>query len=132
MTPFKAFSVQFQSLWKRFLDDCFITWTKSKDELETLHNLLNGLHEYIRFTMDVNEKQLPFLDCIVMKNGNTIETDIFYKPTDSKTYLLFTSCHPKHTKVSVQFSLARRLMTIISNNHTFQQRAVELEEWNTL
>jgi hypothetical protein len=23
-------------------------------------------------------------------------------------------------------------MTIISNNHTFQQRAVELEEWNTL
>jgi hypothetical protein len=60
--------VKDQSLWKRFLDDCFITWTKSKGDLETLHILLNGLHEYIRFTMDVNEKQLPFLDCIDMKN----------------------------------------------------------------
>jgi hypothetical protein len=80
--------------------------------------------------MDVNEIQLPFLDCMVMKNGNTIETDdIFYKPTDSKTYLLFTTCHPKYTKVSIPFSQARRLRTIISNDHTFQQRAVELEEY---
>jgi hypothetical protein len=79
--------------------------------------------------MDVNEKQLPFLDCMVIKNGNTIETDIFYKPTYSKTYLLFTSCHPKHTIVSIPFSLARRLRTIISNDHIFQQQAVELEEY---
>ena len=69
--------------------------------------------------MDFNEEQLPFLDCMVMKQGLQIETDIFYKPTDSKTYLLFTSCHPKHMKVSIPRSLARRLRTIISNEDIF-------------
>ena len=123
------FSDQFQNLWKRFLDDCFIPWSKSKEDIDTLHNILNNLNEHLKFTIDSSDHQLPFLDCMVIKNGNLIETDIFYKPTDSKTYLLFTSCHPKHTKVSIPFSLARRLRTIISNEDTFDIRAQELEEY---
>jgi hypothetical protein len=55
-----------------------------------------------------------------------IDTDIFYKATDSKTYLPFNSCHPKHTKISIPFSLARRLRTIISDEKTFQKRTDEL------
>ena len=35
--------------------------------------------------MDFNGEQLPFFDSMVMKQGRQIETDIFYKPTDSKT-----------------------------------------------
>ena len=78
------FSIEFKSLWKKFLDDCFIPWTKSKEDLNTLHNILNNLHDFVKFNMDFNEEQLPFLDCMVMKQGRRIETDIFYKLTDKK------------------------------------------------
>ena len=29
------FRSEFEKLWKRFLDDCFITWTKTKEDLKT-------------------------------------------------------------------------------------------------
>ena len=44
------FSIEFKSLCKRFLDDCFITWTKSTEDLNTLHNILNNLHDCIKCT----------------------------------------------------------------------------------
>ena len=123
-----TFKREFISSWKRFLDDCFISWTKSKADLDNLKNMLNTLHEYIKFTVESNVSQLPFLDCFVIKRNTGIETDIFYKPTDSKTYLLFTSSHPKHSKISIPFSLARRLRTIISEEETFTKHTKELEQ----
>ena len=55
------------------------------------------------------------------------ETDILYKPTDSKLYLLFYSGHPKHIKTSIPFSLARRLRCIVSNENVLNDRFTELK-----
>ena len=79
--------------------------------------------------MESHTQHIPFLDCTIIKNGTDIKTDVFYKPTDSKAYLLFSSCHPKHTKISIPFSLARRLRTIISDPKTLHLRMLELEEF---
>ena len=68
--------------------------------------MINSLHPDIRFTIECSDKQLPFLDVLVKKEGSKLETDIYYKPTDSKQYLLFNSCHPKHTRTSIPYSLA--------------------------
>ena len=123
------FSLEFEKSWMRFLDDCFILWTKSKEDLSRLHEILNNLNTQINFTMEMNQCKIPFLDCLVTKNGAEIHTDIYYKPTDSKTYLLFTSCHPKHTRVGVPFSLAQRLRTIISKQDTLHTRLEELKDF---
>ena len=53
--------------------------------------------------MEYNDEQLPFLDILIIKKDTNIETDIHYKPTDSKQYLQFTSCHPKHTRTNIPF-----------------------------
>ena len=53
----------------------------------------------------------------------------FNKPTDSKQYLLHTSCHPKHTRNSIPYNLARRLKTIVSDEITLHKRLEELEEF---
>ena len=79
--------------------------------------------------METNSTEIPFLDCLIKIKGTEISTDIHYKPTDSKTYLLFSSCHPKHTKISIPFSLARRLKTIVSNPETLEIRFEELTEF---
>ena len=71
--------------------------------------MLNSLHSDIKFTAECSDKQLPFLDVLVKKDGFKIETDIYYKPTDSKQYLLFNSYHPKYTRTGIPYWLARNV-----------------------
>ena len=115
--------------WKRFLDDCFVPWTKSEEELIKFHSVLNNLHNDIRFTLEYGQNEQPFLDVMVRNKGGKIETDIFYKETDSKQYLLFSSCHPRHTKINIPYNLARRLKTIISEENVLINRMTELKSF---
>ena len=117
----------FKTYWKRFLDDCFIPWTKSEAELKTFHGILNNLHKDIKFTIQSSPNEQPFLDVMVQNKDGRLETDIYYKETDRKQYLLFTSCHPRHTKLSIPYNLARRLRTIISEQNTLEIRLNELK-----
>ena len=112
--------------WKRFLDDCFVFWTKGKVYLETFHLILNQLHPSSTFTMEYNEKKLPFLDILLLKYSNIIFTDIYSKETDSKQYLNFHSCHTKHTKTSIPYNSARRICTIVSDQDTQKRHLSEL------
>ena len=121
----------FSQNWKRFLNDCFIPWTKSVKDLESLHNILNNLHTDIRFTLQYSNTEQAFLDVLVKNQDGKIETDIFYKETDSKQYLLFYSCHPRHTKVNIPYNLARRLRTIISEDRILKIRMQELKSFLT-
>ena len=59
------------------------------------------------------------------KTGTNIDTDIYFKPTDSQQYLIFDSCHPN--KLSIPYSLARRLRMIISSDEKIPQRMLELK-----
>ena len=65
---------------------------------------------------------------LIKKTVDKIETDIYYKPTDSKQYLLFNSCHPKHVAANIPYNLARRICTIVDNTET---RNIRLEELKT-
>ena len=123
------FEKYFITSWKRFLDDCFIPWTKSVRDLETLHNILNNLYIEINFTLQFSSTEQPFLDVLVKNRDGKIETDIYYKDTDSKQYLLFYSCHPTHTKINIPFNLARRLRTIVSEKQVLQRRMQELKSY---
>ena len=58
----QTFKIEFENVWKRFLDDCFLLWSKSEDDLRKLHSILNDLHEDINFTMETSNVELPFLD----------------------------------------------------------------------
>ena len=37
----QTFKIEFEKVWKRFLDDCFLLWSKSEDDLRKLHSILN-------------------------------------------------------------------------------------------
>ena len=87
--------------FEKSLDDCFLLWRKSHNELQEFHALLNSLHTKIQFTMENSENKLPFLDVLVCKSGKGLHTDIFYKQTDTHQYLNFQSCHPKSTKLNI-------------------------------
>ena len=123
------FRLYLEENFKRFLDDCFLIFNQPEKDLEKFHHLLNSLHPSIRYTIDKSRKQISFLDTLIINNNGKIETDIYYKPTDSKQYLLYTSCHPKHTRNSIPYNLARRLRLIISEENTLIKRLEELREF---
>ena len=85
---FKTFGPEFtyfvREFWKRYLDDCFIFWQKSNNELQLFQTILNNLHPDINFTILQSTKELPFLDVMIKQINGQISTDIFYKETDSK------------------------------------------------
>ena len=127
MTFDQEFALYIKENWKRFLDDCFIFWSKGENNLKTFHSILNDLHPDLNFTIEYNDERLPFLDILLIKSNTKISTDIFYKETDSKQYLNFRSCHPKHTKTSIPYNLARRICTIVSDQRQ-RERETRLSE----
>lgn len=123
------FRIYIENNWKRFLDDCFILWTKNEDYLKSFHEILNNLHTDISFTVESSPEELPFLDVKVICENGEISTDLYYKPTDTKQYLMYNSCHPKHTKNNIPYNLARRVCSIVSNINHREQRLEELKRF---
>ena len=77
--------------------------------------------------MEKSQTRLPFLDIMINKSGTKIWMDIYNKPTDSKRYVSFMSNHPKHCLTNIPFSLARRICTIVGNEHVKEKRFKELK-----
>ena len=51
----QSFKDTLKNIGKRFLDDCFVPWTKSEEELIKFHSVLNNLHKDIRFTLEYDQ-----------------------------------------------------------------------------
>ena len=115
--------------WKRFLDDGFIIWRKSFGEVSGFIELLNSLDKNIRFTYESSEQSVSFLNLLIYKENGKIKTDIFYKDTDSHDYLPFNSCHPRHTKKNIPFTLSRMICSIVTDPTRRDFRLLELESW---
>ena len=60
--------------------------------------------------------------------NNTLQTDLYKKPTDARCFLNFSSCHPAYTFSGTVFSQALRLRRIINNDERLLTRLNELAE----
>ena len=115
--------------WWRYIDDIFMIWTHSVDDLQTSTTYLNAIHATIKFTCNHSFTSIPFLDVNVSLNDGKITTDLYTKPTDKHQYLLHSSCHPKHTKQAIPFNLALRLRRVCFSNETFALRTNKLKSY---
>ena len=124
------FRKHIEKKFKRYLDDCFIIWDESWENIRFLHDKLNNLDPNLKFTIEHDKDNIAFLD-VQLNRGpdNEIITDVYYKPTDTKQYLNFKSCHPRHTKNNIPFNLARRICTIVSDNTLRNMRLAELKSY---
>ena len=104
-------------------------WTRSVHDLQTFSTNLNNIHPTIKFTSNYSFTSIPFLDVNVSLINGKITTDLDTKPTDKRQYLLQSSCHPKHTKRAISFSLVLRLRRICSSDDTFTKRTTELKTY---
>ena len=117
--------------WWRYIDDIFILWDQSAEDLQDFFAHCNNYHPTIKFTTSVSDSAINFLDVTVKISEGNISTDLYTKPTDKHLYLLPSSCHPRHCTRSIPKSQALRLRRICSDDATFETRSSELSEYLT-
>ena len=61
------------------------------------------------------------------QNG-ALQTDLYTKPTDTRSFLNFSSCHPNYTFSGIVYSQALRLKRIINCNERLATRLDELKK----
>ena len=126
---------------KRFLDDIFLVWRDSIENLHKFVKMLNSIHPSIKFTMQhcsikdqpqtcdcTPSNSIPFLDTSCYISDNKIITDLFKKETDRNQYLLTSSCHPVHICDNIPYSLALRIVRICVLPTDREKRFAELKQ----
>ena len=59
----------------RFIDDLFMIWTGSEQEFLDFMNDLNKKYPSIKFEFKYSQTKIEFLDVLVYKDQNNIQTD---------------------------------------------------------
>ena len=99
----------------RFLDDIFFKWLKDFD-VSKFYEIFDKLDGDLQFIFSHLSTKTNFLDIYFKINDNKLIMDLYHKPTDSHSYLYYTSAHPQHTKDNIALSLAKRIVRIVSDN----------------
>lgn len=81
----------------RFLDDIFFIWSAGIEELKKFEAYLNTLIPDIEISFEFSHTHINFLDTTVYIHNNTLQTRVYFKPTDTHQLLHTSSYHPKHT-----------------------------------
>lgn len=89
--------------WWRYIDDVFLIWIGSPEELFDFHSFLNNMDLKNQFSMVSSTTAVEFLDTMVFIHEGNLHTNL-YKLTDKNTILKYESCHPKKMIRSLPYS----------------------------
>ena len=112
--------------WKRFVDDIFIIWTGTTNEYM---QCINQIHPTIKFTHEISEQKLTFLDVMLykgdrFKKSGDLKTHI--KDTNKQSYVHSTSYHPPTTKRAISKGETKRYLCTNSNEGNFKRMTLKL------
>ena len=118
---------------KRYIDDGCGLYYGSKEMFYNWITMVNTLLRPFGLTIDeftisdpgvyVNFLNIKFrFDCI-----GDLQTDLYVKPTDARSYLYYGSSHPNHVFAGVLYSSCLLLRRIINNNERLEKQLDELK-----
>ena len=95
------------SLWLRYVDDTNAAVHENK--IDEFHEHLSEQNTNIQFTKKIEENgKIPFLDCLVTPENNTLRTTVYRKPTHTDRLLDQTSYKPTSYKATTVRTMTRR------------------------
>lgn len=113
-------------LYKRYIDDLFILWRGTENELLDFHQYVNSLVDSINFSLEYDKKKIHFLDTWAVREDNQLYTTLYRKPTDKNSYLHSTSFHPKPSKDALPYSQFLRIRRVCQKDNDFHSEAQKL------
>lgn len=112
-------------IYLRFIDDIFIIWPGTLQDLLEYQEYLNSLIPGIKISLVPKHQIAEFLDTYVYKeiqNGDTsLHTKVYFKTTDTHQLLHGKSFHPKHTIKGILKSQFIRFKRLCSNKIAFDE-----------
>ena len=104
------------SHWRRYEDDTFLFIKKGY--VEHVLARLNSFHKNIQFTYELeNQNKLPFLDVLLIRRGNKIETTVYRKSTNNDIYLNWGPFRPVTWKRGTLKTLFNRAYIVCSTDY---------------
>eukprot|EP00061_Rhincodon_typus_P014440 g41454.t1 len=101
---FCCYTGSIPQLFLCYIDDCIGPASRSHEELEQFVNFTNFFHSNLKFTWIISDTSLPFLVHPVSIFSNHLNTDIYFKPTDSRSYLDYTTSPLPSCKNTVAYA----------------------------
>ena len=111
--------------WKRYEDDT-ITYIKPSS-INYLLSLLKSFHKNIKFTFEEEKyNKISFLDVLILRNGNSIETTVYHKFTHNDVCLHWNLFSPNSRKVRALKTLLLRAFVVCSNKQLLNKEIEHL------
>ena len=115
------------NFYKRFIDDIFILWNGTREQLKEFIEQINTVHPTIKFEANYSFNSINFLDTHIYKNKNRkLCTTLHVKPTDRQSYLHHKSYHPTASKRSITYSQALRIRKICTEDSEYLKHSKNL------
>ncbi|KAJ8028402.1 hypothetical protein HOLleu_30622 [Holothuria leucospilota] len=111
-------------VYYRYIDDIFMIWPHSVNELNDFLAAFNGCHESIKFTMDKSYQSLPYLDVLrTPPNGRNSDIDKFNKVAKLHLDNFLKENLNSRTADNLTSQEARAIRTLRSNKNIIIKRA---------
>ena len=106
--------------WFRYVDDTITALPE--DEIDEFHKHINEQNSHIQFTKEIEEDgAIPFLDCLVSRDNNKLQTTVYRKPTHTDRLLDQSSYNPTSHKATTIKTLTRRAQLICNSPDALRQ-----------
>ena len=85
----------------RYRDDGFMIYNGNVNDIHELFNMANNHHRFLKFTYEISQTAITFLDVNIYKgkrffSNSILDVKTYFKPTNSFLYLHRSSCHNRH------------------------------------
>ncbi|CAF2156343.1 unnamed protein product [Rotaria magnacalcarata] len=101
-----------------YIDDIFMTWNRSEEELRKLLDDVNTWHPNIKLDYKIGNS-LPFLDVQLTNNNGVLSTCVYHKPSAEPYVTPFTSDHLRHVLSNIIKTSIERATRYSSTFETF-------------
>ena len=119
--------------WRRYIDDIFSLWDSDEKDVDQFIEQANKFHPTIKFTAEISENEITFLDTVVfngerLKKESILDIKTHYKPTETFQYTHFNACHLPGVKNGFIKGEAMRLLRTNSSKTSFEESLVKLKQ----
>ena len=120
---FQSFQGPIPELFKCFVDNGIGATSMARSDQENFISFICSFHPALKFKYQISSSYLSFLDIKLQITDNHITTSIFYKETDSHSYLHLDSSHNPKYITSIPFSELLLLWRLCSDDEDFKTKA---------
>ena len=110
----------------------FVVWTHGPASVSLFLEYLYNMDKMgkIQFTMQVaRDDRLEFLDLKLKMVNGQISVDVSFKPSNSFTYVLPSTCYPNRNIKNVPKGIALRLRRICDSDEKYDERSEEYQKY---